>query len=104
MRVRKYLLVGILMSSLAIGEGNSPCSVQSFGVEIRSESNTVSLASDYPTESYTHRMIHIPCLLPVRRVEVGVVPRRVNPILGTEHGLGVFLPRTGRHRVSIDQF
>ena len=65
---------------------------------------TVSLASAYPIPFDTHRMIHVPSLLAVGRIKVGVMSRGVNPVLGTEHGLGVFLPRTGRHWISIDQF
>jgi hypothetical protein len=49
-------------------------------------------------------MIHVPSLLAVRGIEVGVMSRRINPVLGTEHGLRVLLPRTGRHRVPVDQF
>jgi len=89
---------------VVVSEGNLPCSVRSFGVPVQFRIVSISLASAYPIPFDTHRMIHVPSLLAVRRIEVGVMSWGVNPVLGTEHGLGVFLPRTGRHWVSIDQF
>jgi hypothetical protein len=51
-------------------------------------------------------MVNIPSLLAIRRIEVGVMPRGIHPILfvGAKDRLRVFLPVAGVHGVSTDEF